>query len=244
MKRALLLLLVLAAFVAGCENKYKDPDPVAMGYDYYPLEKGQYRVYDVRDIRYNNKQKFTQQFQLRERVDTSFVDQTGQLVYKIIRSIRPNAQSAWLDDSVMTVAKRPNMVILTKDNTRYIKMVFPVRNGLEFIGDLYNTRTVSEGDARKVRNSKEVYIFEAVGEPFEHEDKSYPNTATVVQGLLVTGQDDDNRFEVYADGIGMVYRLFRRLKYESCKAEDGCDGTVDIDNGHEREEVLIEHGKL
>jgi hypothetical protein len=241
MKQTLLLLLVLAVFVAGCESKYKDPDPVAMGYDYYPLEKGQYRVYQVQDVRYVNDDTYTQRFQLRERVDSSFIDQTGQEVFKIIRSIRPNAQAAWLDDSVMTVAKKSNMVVLTKDNTRYIKLVFPVKNGLEFVGDLYNTRTVTEGAVRKIRNFKEVYTIESVGEAFEHENKTYQNTATVVQGLLFTEKFDDNRFEVYADGIGLAYRLFRRLDYKSC---DSCGDDLIIESGHEREEVLIDHGKL
>src|SRR5690606_7642168 len=111
----------------------------------YPLEKGQYRVYDVKDVRYGNGEQFTQQFQLRERVDTSYVDQTGQLVYKLVRSMRPNNNSAWLDDSVLIVAKTSNMLLLTKDNTRYVKLVFPIKNGLEYIGDLFNSRTVTDG---------------------------------------------------------------------------------------------------
>ncbi|EJF09946.1 hypothetical protein [Pontibacter sp. BAB1700] len=241
MRRALLLLVVLAAFVAGCENKYKDPDPVAMGYDYYPLEVGLYRVYDVKETLYFGETPSDLNYQLRERVDTSFIDQTGQLVYKIIRSKRPSATAEWLDDSVMTAAKSPTMVMLTKDNTKYVKLVFPVKNGLEFVGDLYNTWQVTEG---KLRDNKEVYVYENVGLSYEVAGETYPSTATVIQKFLTNSTKLDDRYEVYAEGIGLVHRVSDRLNYENCSSGVGCVDGFKIASGHEREEILIEHGKL
>lgn len=240
MRKALLLLVVLSAFVAGCESKYKDPDPQAMGYDYYPLEIGQYRVYDVKETFYFNETPSRLNYQLRERVDTSFQDQTGQLVYKIIRSKRSDASIDWLDDSVMTVSKSPTMVMLTKDNTRYVKMVFPVKNGLEFVGDLYNTRQVEGGAGGKLRNGKQVYTFQNVGDNYEVSGNSYSNTATVLQNFYSINTILDDRFEVYAEGIGLVHRVYKRINYKSNTHDDG----YSITDGHEREEILIEHGKL
>lgn len=245
MRKALLLLVVLAAFITGCENKYKDPDPQVMGYDYYPLEVGQYRVYDVKEKRYfGDDRSSTLQFQVRERVDTSFNDQTGQLVYKIIRSTRSNATSAWLDDSVMTVAKSSSMVMLTKDNTKYVKLVFPVKEGGEWVGDLYNVRQVAEGSGGKIRSNKEVYTYTNVGVNYEVGGQNYPVTATVVQNFYSVSTRLDDRFEVYAEGTGLVHRVFRRIDYESCTGGSGCNDGFKITGGHEREEILIEHGKL
>lgn len=242
MRKALLLLVVLAAFVAGCENKYKDPNPEAMGYDYYPIEVGDFRVYAVTDIRFRDNIGDTTRFQLRERVDTSFHDQTGQLVYKVIRSIRPNDRSTWLDDSVLTVVKNANMVVLTKDNTKYIKLVFPVKEGVEWIGDLYNSRVAADNRVKK-RDEKEVYTYTEVGQPYTIGDYAFPKTAKVIQndsGTLGIGIDE--RFEVYNEGIGLVHRLFNRVTFKSCDTEN-C-GDVVIDNGQERHEILIDYGKL
>lgn len=244
MKKSIWLLLVLVAVVAGCESKYKDPDPTVMGYSYYPLEKGQYRVYQVTDTKYANSAENRQQFQLRERIDTSFVDQTGQLVYKVVRSVRAGEQSAWLDDSVMTVAKNDRMVVLTKDNTRFVKLVFPVQEGLEFIGDIYNIRQVTEGAGSKVRNGKEVYTYAFVGESYEVGSQVYPKTATVLQNFMSDDFKSDDRNEVYAEDIGLVHRVFRRLSYEPCPGDAPCGGSLTVESGHEREEILIEHGKL
>lgn len=244
MRKALLLLVVLSAFVAGCESKYKDPDPQAMGYDYYPLEIGQYRVYNVEETFYFGEIPSRLNYQLRERVDTSFIDQTGQEVYKIVRSKRPDANAAWLDDSVMTVVKTSTMVLLTKDNTKYVKLVFPVKNGLEFVGDLYNSWQVAGGSVNKIRNNKEVYTFESVGESYLLNDQNYPVTAKVLQNFRSLGTIHDDRFEVYAEGIGLVHRVSDRLNYEDCQGGVGCVDGFKIKNGHEREEILIEHGKL
>ncbi|GGG00174.1 hypothetical protein [Pontibacter amylolyticus] len=243
MRRALLLLVVLSAFVAGCESKYKDPDPQAMGYDYYPLEIGQYRVYNVEETLYFGEIPSRLNYQLRERVDTSFIDQTGQLVYKVIRSKRPNATAAWLDDSVMTVAKSPTMVMLTKDNTKYVKLVFPVKERNEWVGDLYNTNYASPERDGKVRDKKDVYQYEDVGTPYQLDGQGFNNTVRVVQSNEADLKRVDERFEVYAEGIGLVHRLFSRITSD-CNQTICDESSYKITSGHEREEILIEHGKL
>jgi hypothetical protein len=238
MRKALLLLVVLAGFVAGCESKYKDPDPKAMGYDYYPLEIGDYRVYNVTDTRYSSNVGTTTRFQLRERVDTSFIDQTGQLVYKVVRSRRPNEQVAWLDDSVMVVAKTSSMVLLTKDNTKYVKMVFPVKQGTRWQADVFNNRSVD--------NSKEYATYTDLNTPFEYNDRVFQSTVTVIQGSPFDNVQLDDRKEVYAENIGLVYRLFNRAVYcEGSSSSSSCQlGVSWKESGHERHEVLIDHGKL
>ncbi|PVY40768.1 hypothetical protein [Pontibacter virosus] len=244
MRRAHLLLVVLSAFVAGCESKYKDPDPQAMGYDYYPLEIGQYRVYNVMDIRFSSNIGDTIRFQLRERVDTSFHDQTGQLVYKVIRSIRPNDRSEWLDDSVMIVNKTERMVLTTKDNTKYVKMVFPVNGSKKWEMDAFNSRVVVDSIAR-LYVIKQQYVYDSVGEPFVINGTEFPNTVTVKPEVpFVAGRLDDRR-EVYSKNVGLVYRIYNKVTYCELSNNKECPKYVDWrDSGHERHEILIEHGKL
>jgi hypothetical protein len=243
MRKALLLLVVLATFVAACDNKYKDPDPQAMGYDYFPIEVGDYRVYDVMDIRFRDNRGDTSRFQLRERVDTSFVDQTGQLVYKIVRSTRPNDRSAWVDDSVMTVAKTERMVLLTKDNTKYVKMVFPVKEGTKWIADAYNSRFLIDNET-KMKDRKEQYSYKNLDKSFSHGMHSYDRTVTVYPIVSNSSLSLDERFEVYGLGTGLVYRKFDRAIYSPCNSEGCLYGDDYKLEGHERQETLIAHGKL
>ncbi|MHC2991357.1 hypothetical protein OB13_07100, partial [Pontibacter sp. HJ8] len=180
MRKALLLLVVLAGFMAGCENKYKDPDPTAMGYDYFPLEVGNYRIYEVTDIRFRSNEGDTNRFQMRERVDTSFYDQTNQLVYKIVRSVRAGEIQSWVDDSVMVVAKTDKMVLQTQDNNKYVKLVFPVKEGASWVGDAYNNRTTG-GTSTSLPAKKEHYYYQKVGNAYEVNGQKYAKTVTVVQ---------------------------------------------------------------
>ena len=249
MRKALLLLVVLAGLIAGCEEKYKDADPQAMGYGYYPLEIGAYRIYNVTDIKFKFNVGDTTRFQMRERIDTSFIDQTKTFSYKVIRSVRPDEKSVWVDDSVMITSLANNMVMLTKDNTKYVKLVFPVKEGGEWVGDAYNDHFYNDKVVTdrysKLRNNKEVYTYEKVGISYQVGELNFPKTITVVQN----GPDEtklimDERREVYAEGLGRIYRIFNRAVYAPC-ANDQCEyGESFKLDGHERHEELISYGKL
>ncbi|MBC5991816.1 hypothetical protein [Pontibacter cellulosilyticus] len=241
MRKALLFCLLIAvAGIAGCETTYIEQDREALGLDYYPLEIGDFKVYKVVDIKYQNNIATKDSFEMREVVDTTFLDQTNTLNYKIVRSIKRYGQNEWVEDSVMTVVKSNEYVVLTKDNTKYVKFVFPVKEGKIWLGDAFNDRVVNELETDPYLR-KEPYTYTALGEPAEVKGTVYPNTVTVVQGkpkndiLLL-----DDRKEIYAKGIGRVYRLFNRVVYcnnTSCPQDTGYKL-----NGHERHETLITYG--
>lgn len=237
MGKALLLLVVFAGFAAGCEDKYKDPDPQAMGYGYYPLVIGDYRIYNVTDIRFKNDVGDTARFQLQERIDTSFYDQTNTLNYKVVRSVRPDENSPWVDDSVLVLTKSETSLLLTQDNTKYVKLVFPVKNGKTWAGDAFNSRKVN-------LNEKEPYTYTKAGEAYQVSGQRFPNTVTVIQGSPTKNLVQlDDRKEVYAHGVGRVYRLYNRVVYCNETGSSNCQFGVDYKlNGHERHEELISYG--
>jgi len=237
MRKALLLLVVLAGFASGCEEKYKDPDPQAMGYGYYPLEIGDYRIYSVTDIKFKNNVGDTMRFQMQERVDTTFLDQTNTLNYKIVRSTRSDENSVWVEDSVLAVTKSETSLQLLQDNTKYVKLVFPVKNGKTWKGDAFNTHSIN-------KNEKEPYTYIQVGEPFQLNDLTFPNTATVIQGTPINNLIQlDDRKEVYAEGVGRVYRLYNRVVYCNETTGAGCEFGIEYKlDGHERHEELISYG--
>jgi hypothetical protein len=242
MIRNLLCWVILAFVVVSCDKSYVTPDPVARGLNFYPVEVGDYRIYNVKDIKYQHNEPTELNFQMREWVVDSFMDQTNTLTYKIIRSIRPNAESEWEDDSVMTVTKNHTMVTLTKDNTKYVKMVFPVVEGKKWEADAYNTRYDYNGDREK-------YIYSKVDQLSVINNTEFDKTVliTVLPALASETTDYDDRQEIYARNVGRIYRLFHKESYAPCNldVENGCpDGAGFILDGHKREEVLIEHGKL
>src|SRR5690606_9609002 len=93
----------------------------------------------------------------------------------------------------------------------------------------------------KVRNGKEVYTYRSFGLPYELKDQIYPKTVTAVHH-----PDDinatliDQRFEVYAEEVGLVHKVYKMINLKQNLDDD----SYTIINGHERHEILIEHGKL
>lgn len=253
MKKALLLLVTVCGLFWACEDQYAEPDPATMGYNYYPLEVGEYRIYNVMDIRFQHDVGDTAEFQVRERVDTTFYDQTNTLNYKIIRSIRTDASQAWVDDSVFTVTKSNTNVMLTKHNTRYVRLIFPVKEGKSWLGDAYNEYLydgIVPDDERRADyyGSKNNYTYYGKGQAYTINGIEYGNTVTVQQGEpyynSTTGIDD--RKEVYAEGVGLVFKMFKLHVYESCNLDvtNGCEfGEEYIIYGRERYEELLEFGK-
>lgn len=251
MIKNLLGWVFLLVVLAGCTESAA-PDPAKMGYRYYPIEVGDYRIYFVTNIRTQFDKGDTTRFFLREVVKSSFVDQTNTLNYRIERSLRPSNRSQWVADSVFVVTKSLTNVILTKDNTKRVKLVFPVKEDKTWAGDAYNNNGYFDPEEQTITH--EPYSYEKVNQSFVFNDKHFiynntalqlDSTATVIQG---EPRDDkimsDHRKEVYAAGIGMVYRLFSRAVYAPC-SDDACEfGEGYVLNGHERHEVLIEHGKL
>ncbi|MFD2998949.1 hypothetical protein ACFS7Z_01140 [Pontibacter toksunensis] len=248
MRKALLLLVVIAGFVAGCDRNEEEVDPALMGYDYYPLEIGDYRIYKVTDIRFQHNVGDTTRFQLMERVDTSFYDQTDKLNYKIIRSVRPDENSGWVEDSVFVVSKQSTKVMLTKDNTRYVKLVFPIKDGVSWLGDAYNdhkANIISRDPNKRAEYylDKDPSIYHNKRASYTLMDKTYLNTVTVIQGYPShDGVGLDDRKEVYAEGVGLIYKIFNRVMYTPCSIEDCVYGEKYKIHGHERHEELISHG--
>ncbi|RIJ41540.1 hypothetical protein [Pontibacter oryzae] len=237
MRNVLLLLVLLTGLLSACNDKYKDPDPEAMGYDYFPLEVGDFRIYNVTDIRFKSNKGDTTRFQMRERVDATFYDQTNTLNYKVIRSIRVDASTPWVDDSVYTIIQNKTNLLLTKNNTKYVKMVFPVKEGKSWTADAFNDRFINVDE-------KERSSYTNVGEAYTAGENTYGNTVTVIQGTPSDGiLILDDRKEVYAAEVGLVYRVFNKVIY--CNDFNGeCEfGTGYKLFGHERHETLLTHGK-
>ncbi len=241
MRKVLLFcLLVSMACLASCENNYLEHDESTLGLDYYPIKVGDFKVYKVVDIKYQNNIATKDSFEMRETVDRTFYDQTNTLNYRVVRAIKRYGKTEWVDDSVMVVSKTNNHVILTKDNTKFVKLVFPVKEGKLWLGDAFNNRVVNnlENDPY---DRKEPYTYSNVGQPYVLKATTYPTTVTVIQGTPINHNITlDARKEVYAKGIGRIYRLFNRVVY--CNSSSCPQGVGFKLNGHERHETLISYG--
>jgi hypothetical protein len=234
MPKNLVFLLLLACSLCQCTEVSNLGDDI--GRQYFPVQVGNYWIYEVSEATFTNQ--LLQEpgdsiiYQVRERVDTVFRDQTGELTYLLIRSRRTHPGQAWGGDSVVTINKSLSDLRYTRDNLTTVKLVFPLAGNKKWNGNAFNSRDPEE------------YYFVQVGQPFILDDSTYNNTVRVVQVWNENLLELQDRQEVYALGIGLLYKKTIDLDYCNGGAGQNCQvGQHYVVHGRRILQKLIAFGR-
>ncbi|MBR9999314.1 MAG: hypothetical protein KFF73_10100 [Cyclobacteriaceae bacterium] len=215
----------------GCSSKYTDTDEEMMGYAYFPLEPGNYRIFEVVDIRYTiQNQKDTSIYYIKQTVMDSSVDQAGEIAWYIYVYKSENPSPSWEEETirVQQVKKSRTNLVLYEDNVPFVKLTFPVKSGLTWDGNVFNT------------SDPQFYYYADQDLPEGLPELEAGQLIRVVQNEY----DDqilqkDIRYEIYAEHIGLVYKEIRSLEY--CR-EPSCLGEEEVITGRELFQSMIEYG--
>jgi len=216
------------ALVAGC----KDEEPLILdsGTEYFPLKKGLYHLYAVNEVRYTpGADPEELNYELMTEVVDSFPSASTQFTYVVHRSRRPAAGSPWELLDTWSVRKGNSEVIVSEGNTAFVKVKFPVRGDSRWDGNIFNSL------------GEDAYEFKDIHQPLELNGITFENTMTVEQER----NDDvivfrDERREVYALNVGLVYKEITQLNY--C-TDDNCLGQQKVEEGIEMKMVIKQHGR-
>nr|MCU0342052.1 hypothetical protein [Spirosomataceae bacterium] len=137
--------------------------------------------------------------------------------YRIVRFRRLADGQRWNPDSTFTLRVGIDQAVRNENGKDYVKMVFPPAERSAWNGNLYNNLGEDKYEFRNVNKS-----FSVTGRAFER-------TATVVQQSDSTLVGQDKRLEVYAAGVGMIYR--ERVNVQFCSSTPACVGKAQIDFG-------------
>jgi hypothetical protein len=177
------------------------------GSEYYPVrDSGSAIIYDVQKINYRPSGRDTLNFQLKEMIgDTLLLN--GQLCYKILRFTRPNASALWPSqpDSVWYTYKNASTAVKSENNAKFIKMVFPVEEGMVWNGNALNTW------------GTENYTIQKLKYPYTVNSHYFPTTLTVIQRFDTNAIYQHVRFEVYSKGMGLIHKSVKNVDLcQSC----------------------------
>jgi hypothetical protein len=234
------LILLLAGIFYGCDTETEELGDAQAGKNYYPLEIGNYRIYNVMYKKYeDDKAKDSTNFQIRERIDTIYTNLAGEPTYKIIRSRRATADDFWADDSVITVTLTKNQLVRKEGNLSLVKLIFPVSENKTWSPNVYNY--IDSTQSPKPHRAR----YTNVGQSYTLNGTNYPKTVRVSVNDEETFINIDKREEVYADGIGLIYKNYNVINY--C-TQQPCNGNLeDFDykeSGFMRIETLDSYGKI
>ena len=219
--------MALGVFI-GCSSSSSDPNTERFGYDFYPLELGAYRHYNVTELLYSQNIADTLVYQMRESVTDSFPGSSGEQVYVLSRYTRLTDQEPWALDSTWSSYTNLRQAVLNKNGIPTLVLVFPFVEDLRWDGNALNAQATDE------------FKMQGLFEAYQSDSAMFTETATVVQeenldSLIFL----DYRREVFARQIGLVDKIDTQLVF--CQ-DQGCLGQKFIDHGRSYRQTLFEHG--
>lgn len=204
--------------------------PADNGFDYAPVQVGNYSVYDVTEIIYSEvAEPETLHYELRTHVVDSFPSSSGEITYVVNRFRRNTGSADWTVLESWSMRKNDIEFVVGEGNESFVKLVFPPRTGNEWDGNAFNA------------SAEDLYTITEMDESKTIGELTFEKTLTVNQ----ENNDDpivyyDFREEQYARGVGLVSRVIHQLEY--CTL-DPCLGQQIIESGREFRQNIIEYGR-
>lgn len=206
------LYLVLCVMMGGVYSCKKDvAPPVDVGYDYFPINVGHWIIYDVVSIEHDapvNKHD-TSLFQIKEVIESTFLDNENREAQRIERYIRSNSTLPWVIKDVWFSNLTTATAEKVEENARFIKLTFPISLGKTWDGNNFNSQDIWN------------YEYTEVDVSYTINNLSFDSTVTVLQIDEENLIEKNYALEIYAKDVGMIYKELILLETE-------VDGTITI----------------
>lgn len=203
--------LIGVFLINSCDTYQKIDEPLQMHRSYYPVDTGNEYTFRVDSIYYDEFNNKIDTFQFVEKwvfQKKTQLNDTAQ--YQIKQIVKDSLNSDPSKEAFQTLRKNDEAIQLFANNQRTIKLIFPVQNGKEWDGNVYNAEP------------EQNFRYEDVHEPFSGENFAFDSTITVYE------QDEGNLIErqlqkvTYAKNVGPVYQETMDLAFrgDSIPPED------------------------
>lgn len=206
-----LSFLCLIGIFAACEGETEDLD-IDLGQDYFPTEVNHSITYQVDSTVYNvfagtvsNASK-----QVREVIINEDVDLEGRPRYEIARYTRSDETTPWenIIPRIWYAVRTESVAERVEENLRFVKLTFPPTEGAKWEGNKYID---TDGELWNFYNDW-LYEYEQVGGPQSVNGINFDNTITILQNDFSTLKDKIYGKEIYAKGVGLIYKEFMDLE--------------------------------
>lgn len=219
----------ILVFCFGCSADRVEPID-SYGMEYFPLQTGNYIIYNVDQTIYELGNASNSFYQLKETVVDSFLNQSGTYTYSLHREIWDDVNQIWSISQVWSARLTDTEAVIAEGNTNYLKLKFPLISKKNWDGNLYNT------------NENEVYTADSIGLSYAmNQDTNIDQTITIVQSdNLDKIVETDYRIEKYGPGIGLIFKEIINLEY--CTSDDSCLGQQIVESGSIYKQSIITFG--
>ena len=221
-----LVSILLAASMLSCK-KDDSPNP-EFHFDYYPLETGRFVVYNAMEIRHDIQAlipRDTNKYLLKTVIGENIIDLEGDSAFVFYRYWKINPEDEWVIKDVWTTKLKDRRAELVEENQRIIKLVFaPTAD------KIWNLNALNADPNMNVR-----YAAESLHKSHNINGLSFDSTIRVNQRDFFSLVDHRKQYEIYAKGVGLVYKFYKNndiLNFD----------TLNIRFGHEIHYSVIDFG--
>jgi len=195
-------VFILIILFSAC--KKENPSiPINYKYSYFPLKQGLQRIYKVVDITIDtaiNKYD-TINYELKEVLDSSFIDNGGNIAWRLERYKRTDSAQQWVISDVWENQIINNQAHSVEENIRYIKIIFPPKKDEIWNGNAFNT-------------------LEATNYSISNMDEYISINALIFDSILTVNQKYEETliykyqtFEQYATNVGLINKTVIAIDY-------------------------------
>lgn len=223
-------MIMSLVLLCSCSEEVSDVslDP---GYDFFPLELNAYRTYEIQEVTFEVFQPDTTRYFLKEVVKDSMTAGDGLVTYLINRFKSPDSLS-WKLDSVWTARRSEVVAVINENDVPFCKLVFPIKEGRTWDGNAFNVMDEQE------------YRFEqlsgyAIGSKTLESDKVI---RVVIEDIPENLVNQDERYEVYGRGIGLLEKNYIQLSFCTLNCEEKGFSIGAIEKGRILSQKLIKYG--
>lgn len=200
MNKRAIILVSGAAFLLLYACKKNKEEPVDFKYAYTPEQVGHYCIYDVTTIQHDHAvgKHDTLHYQLKEKIESVFTDAEGRPSLRIERS-RKTAGGSWYVTDIWYATRTTTRYEKVEEDERFIRLAFPVREGVKWNGNAYNQREEWK------------YAIADVDVPRNIGGLDFSQTALVKQRDELNFVQRQLSTEVYAKNVGLVSKYYKNL---------------------------------
>jgi hypothetical protein len=190
-----MIFIAVSALFFSCK-KDKEIINVDLGYNYFPDKKGNYVIYQVDSLFYNDFTFTidTFQFQIKEKITENFNDLSKRPTQRIERFYRQSSSQEWMIKDVWFANITNTTAEKVEENIRFVKIVFPLKKELTWNGNQFNSL------------GEQNYALTKLNEPLKLGSLNFDSIIYISQAADSNLIEKKIAFEIYAKNVGLVYK--------------------------------------
>lgn len=235
--KKLIVTSLLVVVLFSCKKETETLEGPALS-DYFPLRTGTsllYRLDSTVPAAFGGS-LLVKSYQAKDSIEATFTDNQGRLSYRIFRYIRDTAGvQPWRYAATYFATPTNNQIEYVENNLRFVKLRLPLKEDVTFKAHSYiDTKSIN---STVTYLDEWEYAYQKVGEPFTIKNRTFDSTITVFQRDETSPdipfnpneyQQHNHGIEVYAKGVGLIYKDFLHWTWQTTPQRGYEDGSYGV----------------